>query len=127
MPWQDMATGHIGQGTLLYDYWMARGDPLTKRYKDFCKRTGFKNLITDSTHYSNDGKPDSCLDHFLTSAPDLYSQHGICPYMKSDHLVIYGARKKVKYKKNFVRARSYLKYDANVFADELAKLYWSPV
>ena len=73
-------------------------------------------------HYSYDGDTTSCLDCFLTSSPDLYSQHGVCPYMETDHLVIYGARKKFKIKrsKEFVRARSYRNNDSDTFAKAIA-------
>ena len=72
----------------------------TKAYKNFCKRAGLTNLIKVNTHYGSDADPSSCIDHFLTSAVELYSQCGVCPYMESDHMVIFGSRKKFKIKRD---------------------------
>ena len=107
----------------------ARGDSNTRLYKEFCKRVGLTALITKDTCYSKAHDTSSCLDYFLTSAPNLYSQHGISPYMESDHVIIFAARKKfkVKHDKIFVRARSYRNYNADVFGQAIADYDWSCV
>ena len=101
----------------------------TKLYKEFCKCAGLTNLIRLNTHYGNDNDPSSCIDHFLTSSPELYSQCGVCPYMESDHMVIYGSRKKFKIKRNmnFIRAHSYGNYNPLVFSNAIADMDWQEV
>ena len=109
--------------------WLARGNRETKLYKEFCKRAGFTALITNDTHYSKGTDSSSCLDHIMTSAPALYSQHGLSPYMESDHVIIYAARKKfkVEHEKTFVRARSYRNFNAEAFSRAVDDYDWSYV
>ena len=97
--------------------WNSRGDNSRKLNNSFCGRNNLTNLNKVNTHYTADGQHNSCLDHFLTNSSDLYTQHGVCPYMETDYLIIFGAQKKFKVSRNkvFIGVRSYKNYDKMSF------------
>ena len=78
-----------------------------------------------------EGNLNSAIDHIyiLTNNPDLYTQHGACPYMASDHLLVYSARKKfeVKHTKSHDRARSYKTFNVTEISNAIGSTDWTPV
>ena len=74
-------------------------DPSVKKYKDFLRRNYLRNMVHHDTHFDHRDM-GSCIDHFVTSDPELYQQSGICLIDVSDHYIIYGARKKFKIHKD---------------------------
>ena len=71
----------------------------------------------------------SCINHFITSNPDLYSMCGVIPCGATDHHMIFGTCKKHKVKHSKVptvgRAYSHLKPEA--FVLDVCSQDWSSV
>ena len=104
-------------------------DPTVKKYLDFIKRNHLKNLIEFDTCYSTNMIAGTCIDHFLTSDPALYCQHGVCPIDVTDHYIIFGSRKKFKEKHvTFrMRARKYKNFDEVGFINTVENTNWDNV
>ena len=103
--------------------------PQIKKYKDFLKRHGLVNIINGITHEGTVNTRATLIDHFVTNNIDLYSQHGICPTLESDHHIIYTARKKFKGKHNKiqVRVRKYKNMNETEFINQVTNHDWSNV
>ena len=98
-------------------------------YGDFLKRNNLINMISSNTCFDRNEVRLSAVDHFVTSAPDLYIQHGIVPFHVSDHYIVFGTRKKFKCKHDKVPvvARSYSKYDPAILSRDLENQNWEEV
>ncbi len=73
---------------------LLKRDADSKRLRDLMSRHGLHNLITTPTHFKQNLLDASLIDLYMTTDPELYSQHGTCPTIVSDHYIIFGARKK---------------------------------
>ena len=73
-----------------------RRDAQTKMYLDCIRHMGFTQLIKDPTHENTNGLFAAILDHFATTDPALYLQHGVLTVSATDHLPIFASRKKFK-------------------------------
>ena len=104
-------------------------DPDTRKYKEFLFRHGLSNIITSPTHYRENMTESSLIDLFITTDEELYSQHGVCPTMVSDHYIIFGARKKFKVKSNktHLLACRYKGLNENGLVEDLSMADWTSV
>ena len=104
-------------------------DTNVRKYKSFMMRHGLTNLISTPTHYNTTLTEGSIIDHFLTTDPCLYSQHGTSPTIVSDHYIISGARKKIKIKTGKIKmlVRKYKGLDETKLINDLSNADWSPV
>ncbi len=71
----------------------------------------------------------SSIDHIFTNREDVFASFGQILHGLSDHNLIYLQRKKLKLKvkTQFIRARTFRKYDSNKFCTELSTVDWNPV
>ena len=92
-------------------------------------RHGLYNLITTPTHFKQNLLDASLIDLYMTTDPELYSQHGTCPTVVSDHYIIFGARKKfkIKHDKTKIWARKYKSLDEFKLKVDLCNTDWSSV
>ena len=82
---------------------LLKRDPDSKCLREMMARHGLTNLINTPMHFKQNLVEASVIDLFMTTDPELYSQHGTCPNIVSDHYVIFGARKKFKVKHDKTR------------------------
>ena len=64
-------------------------DPNGKRYKEFLKRNHLTNIILHATHF-NHQNIGSCIDHFISSDPELYTQYAQLIYQTITSFLVLG-------------------------------------
>ena len=101
----------------------------TKRYREFLKRVGLKNMITNVTHIKNLGTGFSLLDHFLTTDDHLFLTCGSLATNASDHYFAYAVRKKAKceHPKFEFRGRAYSKLVKEAFISDIEEKNWDHI
>ena len=96
--------------------------PDTKTLKWFEQRTGLKQLINDTTRFSNN---NSCIDLIFTNSLFIFDQ-GTLDVNISDHEMIFVTRKHIKKEKtpSSFQGRSYKNYNEELFLQQLDDADW---
>ena len=63
-------------------------------YRNWLKRVGLKNMVTEATHIKNVGLGFLLIDHFLTTDDHMFNTVGSLATNASDHFFVYAVRKK---------------------------------
>ena len=98
-----------------------------RKYHDYVSRNGYQHIINIPTHFNSVDVSKTCLDHILSNRPEFYALSGICPITVTDHYLTFVFRKRPKLKNDniYLSARSYKKFNENVFKHDLEKHDWS--
>ena len=101
----------------------ASTNPQTKTLKWFEQRSGMKQIISDTTRYSNN---NSCIDLIFTNSTSAYKK-GTLDVNLSDHEMIFTTRKHIKKENNptSFQGRSYKNYNEALFLDQLSACDWN--
>ena len=97
-------------------------NPDTKILKWFEQKSGLKQIIDETTRFSN---TNSCIDLIFTNSPCIFDQ-GTLDVNISDHEMIFVTRKHMAKTKNpsSFKGRSYRNYNENMFIQQLNDIDW---
>ncbi len=99
----------------------------TMQTKEFHHTNQLEQLIKDTTRATE--QSSTRIDHICVNRPEMYYQAGVYEAGIEDHSLIYTARKKWKEDDTteYIWARSYRKYDAQRYQQDIESADWSAV
>ena len=93
-------------------------------YNHFINSHMSTQIVRQPTRITNTSK--TLIDHILTNNTDFYCGSGTFNPGLSDHLMVYTARKRPKYKysSDYFTGRSYRNFDEGSFYEDIASIDW---
>ena len=105
----------------------SKDDANKKKLRTFANNLSLSQLIRKPTRTTNTVR--STIDHIFTNNSIFYENHGVLDAGLSDHAMVYVSRKRNKFKRKteYVWARSYRNFDANLFKHDINLAPWTKV